>query len=583
MNDIKFGLVKDINDPEKLGRAKVNVYGIHDNIETKDLAWNMVLMPSTNPAKGGVGSSTNLLVGTLVAGIFLDNSMQEFLVMGTLPTKTDGVQDNNVRVREEADPNAGEPKGTYEPEVSTYSPKYPYNNVMETESGHVKEYDDTPGAERIMERHKSGTQYEIQPNGSKIEKIVRDNYTLIVGNDTVEIKGNVKVYISGDANIAVAKDLTAQVGGNMNTIVDGNADLLVKGDIDGEVRGNIDMQVGKNNLLAHITYNEDGTIATHNTKNLGGLTKNEAIATWFPIIKNIDGDTRWTMDHRGMRQIKEMPATAEWVNIGNNYSQTRDHLALSESNGVQKSLYYSVALTSNAEGDLGSASISVQELGDDIIDGTNIYFLMDVSTTILGQIDYAFANENWHAIEQLGALYAVDINGEQRDVGGVAAPVNNLIEFDIDKLKLVGDLWTYPGYTSLTSSFGNVDLHLEGTLTGLVDGDVNMTVLNNAKLDVRKNADIDIGGNITADVVGSMTASVQGATSLRGVDEDNVTLLSIDFDNAASKITLDSTDVEIKGKLKVFGTTTTSETQVIDNHNHVISGGSSAGNTGNLS
>ena len=31
---------------------------------------------------------------------------------------------------------------------------------METESGHVKEYDDTPSAERITERHKSGTHYE---------------------------------------------------------------------------------------------------------------------------------------------------------------------------------------------------------------------------------------------------------------------------------------------------------------------------------------------------------------------------------------------------------------------------------------
>ena len=617
---MQYGIVKDILDPLKLGRVKVNVYHIHDNISTDDLGWSNVSMPATVPAVSGIGQSVNLIAevlwkdgelldeqitgaagqvirhvsnsttpaagdikvnGTLVFGFFEDLMMQEFVVVGTLPTKTAGIHDNNVRVRGEADPNASDPKGVYEP-ASGYAPIYPYNNVMETESGHVKEYDDTPGAERIMERHKSGTQYEIQPNGSKIEKIVRDNYTLIVGNDTVEIKGNVKVYISGDANIAVAKDLTAQVGGNMNTIVDGNADLLVKGDIDGEVRGNIDMQVGKNNLLAHITYNEDGTIATHNTKNLGGLTKNEAIATWFPIIKNIDGDTRWTMDHRGMRQIKEMPATAAWVNIGNNYSQTRDYLSLSEINGVQKELYYSIALASDPEGDLGTASVSVQELGDDIIDGTNIYFLMDVSTTILGQIDYAFKNNNFHAIEQLGALYAVDINGVQRDVGGVAMPVNNLIEFDIDKLKLVGDLWTYPGYTSLTASFGNVDLHLEGTLTGLVDGDVNMTVLNNAKLDVRKNADIDIGGNITADVVGSMTASVQGATSLRGVDEDNVTLLSIDFDNAASKITLDSTDVEIKGKLKVFGTTTTGTGNLIlDTHQHAGDGGDNSGpNTG---
>ena len=115
--------------------------------------------------------------------------------------------------------------------------------------------------------------------------------------------------------------------------------------------------------------------------------------------------------------------------------------------------------------------------------------------------------------------------------------------------------WTYPDKESYIASFGNIDLHTEGGLNATIGGEVDMTVFQSAKLDIRKNADIDIGGNMTADVVGSMTASVQGATSLRGVDEDNVTLLSIDFDNAASKITLDSTDVEIKGNLKVVGTT----------------------------
>ena len=34
---------------------------------------------------------------------------------------------------------------------------YPKNHVYETESGHIKEFDDTEGAERIHEYHKSGT------------------------------------------------------------------------------------------------------------------------------------------------------------------------------------------------------------------------------------------------------------------------------------------------------------------------------------------------------------------------------------------------------------------------------------------
>ena len=212
----QFGIVKDIKDPSKLGRAKVNVYGFHDTIATKDLAWAQVMMPGNTPAKGGVGSSVNLLVGSLVCGIFLDDMLQEFMVMGTLPTKTDGVEDNNVRVRAKADPNAKDPTGSYQP-PSTYAPVYPYNNVMETESGHVKEYDDTPGAERITERHKSGTRYEIDPNGTKNETIVRDNYKLVAGHDTLEVYGNVKIIVGGDADIAVAGNLATTVNGNITS------------------------------------------------------------------------------------------------------------------------------------------------------------------------------------------------------------------------------------------------------------------------------------------------------------------------------------------------------------------------------
>ena len=160
-----YGTIKDINDPEKLGRVKVSVYDCHDKIETEDLPWSQVIMPGNTPAKGGIGSSVNLLVDTLVCGDFLDGSKQEFIVQGTLPTKTDGVEDNNIRVRAGSDPHAAEPIGEYQP-VSTYAPEYPYNNVMETESGHLKEYDDTKGHERITERHMSGTQYEVCADGT---------------------------------------------------------------------------------------------------------------------------------------------------------------------------------------------------------------------------------------------------------------------------------------------------------------------------------------------------------------------------------------------------------------------------------
>jgi hypothetical protein len=221
---IFFGTVVNVTDDLKLGRVKVKVYDLHDNIDIKDLPWSMVVMPANTPGVRGLGHNVNLQIGTLVVGIFLDPHQQEFLVQGTLPTKTAGVADNNARVRGEANPHAGEPVATYQP-PSTYAPVYPHNNVMETESGHVKEYDDTPSAERITERHKSGTQYEVGPNGSKTEVITRDNYRLVVGHDTLEVYGNVRVIISGHADVAVAGNLTASVAGDIAADSKGNITL----------------------------------------------------------------------------------------------------------------------------------------------------------------------------------------------------------------------------------------------------------------------------------------------------------------------------------------------------------------------
>jgi len=241
-----FGIVKNNEDLLQLGRVKVKVFGFHDNIKTEDLPWSQVMMPANTPAISGQGHSVNLaqevlwkegevlpdgvtvgdvkVVGSLVCGMFKDEEQQEFMVMGSLPTKTDGAFDNNGRVRS-INPNADEPTGTYEP-TSAFKPVYPYNNVYETGSGHVKEYDDTPSAERIMERHMSGTQYEIQPDGSKIERIVRDNYQLVVGQDTLEVYGDVRVIVSGHADVAVAGNLTASVTGNI--AADSTGDITLK-------------------------------------------------------------------------------------------------------------------------------------------------------------------------------------------------------------------------------------------------------------------------------------------------------------------------------------------------------------------
>ncbi len=102
-----------------------------------------------------------------------------------------------------------------------------------------KEYDDTPGSERIHERHKSGSSYEIEPNGSKIERVVNNNYKVVFGHDTLEVTGNVRIIVSGNANITVLQDSKIDVKGDVDLDVGGNMDTLVQGTYEVESKGNM--------------------------------------------------------------------------------------------------------------------------------------------------------------------------------------------------------------------------------------------------------------------------------------------------------------------------------------------------------
>ena len=106
---------------------------------------------------------------------------------------------------------------------STASPVYPHNHVEHSESGHYREVDDTPGSERIAERHRTGTGYEIDENGTQRNVIRKDRYTLVCGDDFIIVNGNVNIYVEGDAgvvannvNINTKEDLNITCGSSLN-------------------------------------------------------------------------------------------------------------------------------------------------------------------------------------------------------------------------------------------------------------------------------------------------------------------------------------------------------------------------------
>ena len=120
-------------------------------------------------------------------------------------------------------------------ENSTNFTTYPYNHVFESESGHIREYDDTFNEERIQEYHRSGTFYEIDSGGNKVVHIVGDNYEFIAGSDFVNVKGDVNITVEGNAEVLVKEDynircknLNIEVENDFSTIVTGDTKQLYK-------------------------------------------------------------------------------------------------------------------------------------------------------------------------------------------------------------------------------------------------------------------------------------------------------------------------------------------------------------------
>jgi hypothetical protein len=144
--------------------------------------------------------------------------------------------------------------GTWTEPTTQYAAKYPYNNVTETESGHVMEFDDTVGKERIQLAHRNGSFQEWFPAGDKVEKITKDNYEIVMGNDRVYImgkcfvtvQGDAEVYVKQNAYVKVDKNVTATIGENLTATVKKNATLNVTGNFKAEIGGTCTINSGGN-------------------------------------------------------------------------------------------------------------------------------------------------------------------------------------------------------------------------------------------------------------------------------------------------------------------------------------------------
>ena len=257
-----------------------------------------------------------LVEGTWVMGFFRDpDTLQEPIIMGSLPgvpeklgdpnkgfndpnrretnpeldgyntsvyPRTTGEPDTNRLARnfEVQDTIVGDKKAkvvegirsadgtTYDEPTTTYNAVYPKNHVFESESGHIVEYDDSSGVERVAQYTMPGTFYEVDAAGNRVDKVVSNDYHLVSGNNHEHIQGDMHLTVEGTLNIKckafnieVTDDYTEDVGGNQTIKIEGSRTTDINGSVfnvyndtfDESIHGNIDLRYGS----------EDNTFSEH--------------------------------------------------------------------------------------------------------------------------------------------------------------------------------------------------------------------------------------------------------------------------------------------------------------------------------
>ena len=342
------GVVEDRQDPKKLGRVRVRCLGYHTenhgDLPTSDLPWAHPLNPITSATVSGVGQTPlGVVEGTWVVGFFQDGAeAQQPIIFGTLPgvpknlpvkDAGKGFQDrlngNYPKYKDEPDTNRlavndtnnphptltlrkadrdlavgtaqidgvtegvaqtasdldTEISGVWNEPVTDYASTYPHNHVMETEGGHLREYDDTVGAKRIHERHASGTAYEILNDGTRITRVVSNNYQITAEDDFVHIKGTGRQTF--DKGLRVRVNGLGAAGNNYSIEVGNGSNLNIE--VNG---GNINLTTlqtgadgGDININASRKLNIQAGTGVELTTNSGDINMNTV-----PGKVNIKGD-----------------------------------------------------------------------------------------------------------------------------------------------------------------------------------------------------------------------------------------------------------------------------------------------------
>lgn len=156
---------------------------------------------------------------------------------------------------QEAGPDSPKKWSTRE-DAYKHAGDYPNQNYTRTQSGHVIMFDDTKDKEHITLQHRSGARLQMGPTGD-IQVIAHNGqYSIVFGENRMEVTGTHDVTIKGGGTLKVDGDYDVTVGGNVNMACDNDFNFKGKS-FNFLGGGNFDMEV------KNMTIKTEGSSTLH--------------------------------------------------------------------------------------------------------------------------------------------------------------------------------------------------------------------------------------------------------------------------------------------------------------------------------
>jgi hypothetical protein len=284
LTSIYRGVIEDRNDPEKLGRCKIRILGVHsesknkDNINgipTDELPWAEPALSLIEGSVSGFGLWCVPLQGSHVFVFFENGNITQpryFASVPGLPVKaSDSIKGFNdpdgyyplsnklnesdyhrLARNEKIDQTITEFKNqnldlgvstadgaTWDEPHSAYNTQYPDNIVLATHVGITIEIDTTSGSERLHIYHPSGSYIEIDKEGNMVVRNSKNKFEIIDNDKKEHIVNNYDRTVDVNRTNKVGANETESIGGNRKVSVQQNFDESIGGNTTSITKGKV--------------------------------------------------------------------------------------------------------------------------------------------------------------------------------------------------------------------------------------------------------------------------------------------------------------------------------------------------------